>query len=53
MSYEDTMAVNEQTLVELNTTYVDLMLVHFPVPSQPFNATGGSKALRQAQWKAR
>ena len=52
MTYDDTMAVNEETLVELNTTYVDLLLVHFPVPSQPFNATGGSKAKRQAQWKA-
>ena len=28
------------------------MLVHFPVPSQPYNATGGSKALRQEQWRA-
>ena len=52
MSYNDTMATNEQTLRELNTSYVDLLLVHFPVPSQPFNATGGSAALRQAQWKA-
>ena len=28
------------------------MLVHFPVPSQPFNASAGSAALRQAQWRA-
>ena len=53
MSYNDTMAVNEQTLAELNTSYVDLMLVHFPCY---FNETTrecvGSKATRQAQWKA-
>lgn len=52
MSYMDTMATNQQSLLELNTTYVDLMLVHFPVPSQPYNASAGSKALRQAQWRA-
>lgn len=52
LSYADTMAVNEATLAELNTSYVDLLLVHFPVPSQPFNASAGSAALRQAQWRA-
>ena len=52
MSFDDTLRTNDETLRELNTSYVDLMLVHFPVPSQPYNATGGSKTLRQEQWRA-
>lgn len=52
MSYADTIAVAAQNLEELNTTFVDLLLVHFPCPSQPYNESAGSRALRQAQWKA-
>jgi diketogulonate reductase-like aldo/keto reductase len=52
MSYQDTLATNELSLTELNTTYIDLMLVHFPCPSQPYNESKGSKKLRQVQWKA-
>ena len=52
LSFDATLDTNEQTLRELNTSYVDLMLVHFPCPSQPYNESAGSKTLRQEQWKA-
>jgi diketogulonate reductase-like aldo/keto reductase len=52
LTYQETLDTNELSLTELNTTYVDLMLVHFPCPSQPYNESKGSKQLRQAQWKA-
>ena len=42
------MAINELSLTELNTTYVDLMLVHFP----NYNDTISSPSLRQESWRA-
>ena len=52
MTFAETLNVSASNLMELNTTYVDLLLVHFPCPSQPYNESLGSKTLRQQQWKA-
>mmetsp|Transcript_34418 Transcript_34418/g.62927 ORF Transcript_34418/g.62927 Transcript_34418/m.62927 type:complete len:322 (-) Transcript_34418:47-1012(-) len=45
---EATFRALDVCLQQLNLTYVDLMLIHFPANMQK----QGSKALRQAQWKA-
>lgn len=52
LNYTATLATADTNLRELSSTYIDLMLVHFPCPSHPFNSSGGSKTLRQAQWRA-
>lgn len=48
LSFEETLKAAQQCLTELNTSYVDLLLVHFP----NYNDTIGSAELRQSQWKA-
>ena len=48
LSYNDTLAAAEVDLKELNTSYVDLLLVHFP----NFNDTVGNASMRQEQWRA-
>lgn len=52
LSHEETLATADQSLKELETNYIDLLLVHFPCPSQPYNESAGSKTLRQVQWRA-
>ena len=51
-SAADTLAAAATCLQDLRTTYVDLLLVHFPCPSHPYNESAGSRAARQAQWRA-
>ena len=52
LSYANATAQLEESIAQLQVDYVDLMLVHFPCPSQPYNESAGSKTLRQEQWKA-
>merc|ERR1712070_137523 len=37
---------------KLQTNYVDLLLIHFPDYITPDGQISGSKAMRQAQWRA-
>ena len=49
MSYQETLATNKQTLEELSTTVVDLILVHL---ANHIMKSLGSKTLCQTQWQA-
>ncbi|EGD83004.1 hypothetical protein PTSG_03640 [Salpingoeca rosetta] len=56
LGYKDTMSQFEQILQTLDTTYVDLLLIHWPGPSEnstdPACAGVTPKLCRQSTWKA-
>ncbi|GAB5357444.1 hypothetical protein AAMO2058_000375300 [Amorphochlora amoebiformis] len=51
LSYDETIAHHKENIQNLNISYVDLLLIHFP-GGMMADHPEGSKDMRQAQWKA-
>jgi diketogulonate reductase-like aldo/keto reductase len=49
LTFQETLAAHHQNLFELELSYVDHLMVHFPADWEQNHA---SKSIRQAQWKA-